>query len=175
MAEVHLIGQIASARGFPDNSLFCKFGIHMGNTWNVISGLTEGQTQVDHCEHEDAAYWSHPIDVHFGSKGLQGWPKIHLQVWHKDQFGRNELYGYGFCHVPSTPGMHTVECPTWSPSGTFWEQISQNFLGGSVQLRHPDLVYSGADRYRLHTVARGTVSLQLGVIFRGFSEFGVEY
>lgn len=30
MAEVHLIGQVASARGFPDNSLFCKFGIHMG-------------------------------------------------------------------------------------------------------------------------------------------------
>ena len=30
MAEVHVIGQIVGASGFPDHSLFCKWGIHTG-------------------------------------------------------------------------------------------------------------------------------------------------
>lgn len=30
-------------------------------------------------------------DVHYATKGIQGWPKLHLQVWHQDMFGRNEL------------------------------------------------------------------------------------
>ncbi len=37
------------------------------------------------------AIWAHPIDVHYSTKGIQGWPKIKLQVWHQDMFGRNEL------------------------------------------------------------------------------------
>ncbi|XP_029637783.1 B9 domain-containing protein 2 isoform X1 [Octopus sinensis] len=175
MAEVHVIGQISGAYGFPSSRLFCKFGIQSGNAWKVLSGLTEGQTQVDNCQNEEAAYWSYPLDIHFTTKGLQGWPKIYLQVWCQDNFGRNQHYGYGFCHVPSSPGMHVIECPTWSPTGTLWEQISQYFIGGSAQLRRPDLVYCATDRYRLHTIARGTVTLQLGVILRGFEKFGVEY
>lgn len=31
MAEVHIIGQILGASDFPENSLFCKWGIHTGN------------------------------------------------------------------------------------------------------------------------------------------------
>jgi len=38
----------------------------------VLAGLREGQTQVDHPLTEDVAYWSHPIDIHFATKGLQG-------------------------------------------------------------------------------------------------------
>lgn len=48
-----------------------------------------------------------------------GWPKIHLQVYHQDQFGRSEIYGYGFCHVPTAPGCHSFECVTWRPVGLF--------------------------------------------------------
>lgn len=103
-----------------------------------------------------------------------GWPKIHFQVWHQDSFGRNELYGYGFCHVPTTPGMHEIECPTWRPSGSFKEQVSQYFLGGGPQLKNPDLIYSGADRYRLHTIAMGSVHVRLGVILRNFDKYGIE-
>jgi len=38
----------------------------------VLAGLREGQTQVDHPLIGDFAYWSHPIDIHFATKGLQG-------------------------------------------------------------------------------------------------------
>jgi len=44
----------------------------VGGAWKVLAGLREGQTQVDHPLTEDFAYWSHPIDIHFATKGLQG-------------------------------------------------------------------------------------------------------
>ena len=105
---------------------------------------------------------------------ISGWPRIHFQVWHQDQFGRNELYGYGFCHIPTSPGMHEIECHTWRPTGSFMETVSQQFLGGGPQLKNADLIYSGTDRYRLHTIAMGKVHLRLGVILRNFDKFGVE-
>ena len=52
--------------------------------------------------------------------------------------------------------------------------MSQSFLGGGPQLKNPDLIYSGADRYKLHTIAMGTVHLQLGVILRNFDKYGIE-
>lgn len=38
----------------------------------MLSGLREGQTQVDTPQDKEMAYWSHPIDIHFATKGLQG-------------------------------------------------------------------------------------------------------
>lgn len=174
MAELHIIGQIVGASGFPQNSLFCKWGVHTGGAWRLLSGLKEGQTQVDIPQTGEMAYWSHPIDLHYATKGLQGWPKLHLQVWHQDSFGRCQLYGYGFCHVPSSPGHHRVSCATWRPLGSWQEQLAQVFVGGGPQLRNPDLIYNGADRYRLQTEAMGTVELELGVIMRHFDKYGVE-
>ncbi|KAG6926288.1 B9 protein domain 2, partial [Chelydra serpentina] len=145
-----------------------------GGAWKLLSGLREGQTQVDHPQLGDVAYWCHPIDVHFATKGLQGWPKLHVQVWHQDPFGRRELYGYGFCHAPSSPGWHALACVTWLPRGSWPERLSQLFVGGGPQLLNSDLIYTGADRYRLQTTAAGTVHLELGVLLRHFARYGVE-
>lgn len=43
-----------------------------GGAWKVLAGLREGQTQVDSPQNQEFAYWSHPIDIHFATKGLQG-------------------------------------------------------------------------------------------------------
>jgi B9 domain-containing protein 2 len=48
------------------------------------------------------------------------------------------------------------------------------FVGGGLQLRAPELVYTGADRPRLQTEAMGTVVLDLGVITHNFENYGVE-
>ena len=58
--------------------------------------------------------------------------------------------------------------------GATEDQIKQKFLGGGPQLRSPDLIYSGADRYHLKTVARGNVILHLNVITRNFEKYGIE-
>jgi len=43
-----------------------------GSAWRVLAGLREGQTQVDLPQDGEFAYWAHPIDLHFSTKGLQG-------------------------------------------------------------------------------------------------------
>lgn len=91
MAEVHVIGEIAGASGFPSQNLFCKWGLTAGGAWRLLEGLSEGQTQVDYPQDGQCAKWSHPIDIHYACKGLQGWPKMFFEVWHQDIFGRNEL------------------------------------------------------------------------------------
>lgn len=42
-----------------------------GSAWRVLAGIKEGQTQVD-TPNLGNAYWAHPIDLHFATKGLQG-------------------------------------------------------------------------------------------------------
>lgn len=164
MAEVYIIGQISGASNFPSKSLFCKWSIHagtcncyserlansrskqcytlfvhIGGGWKLISGVKEGQTQIDDPAYGNFTCWCHPVDVHYATKGPQGinsyvhdaskgyfidtyfvvtgWPKIHVQVYHYDKFGRSQIYGYGFCHIPTTPGTHKLECHTWRPVG----------------------------------------------------------
>lgn len=106
---------------------------------------------------------------------IKGWPKLHLQVWHQDKFGRSELYGYGFCHLPTSSGNHQIDCVTWKPCGSFREQVMQQFLGGGPSLKNTDVIYNGADRYRLQTIAMGKVHLSINIILRNFDQYGVEY
>jgi len=174
MAELHVIGQIVGASGFPEQELFCKWGIHAGGAWRLLAGLKEGQTQSDNPENAEIAYFCHPIDIHFATRGLQGWPKIHVEVWHQDNFGRCEIYGYGFVHIPSSPGYHEVDACTWRPAGKPMEEITRKFVGGGIQLKSPDLVYTNNDRHFLQTAAMGKVHLHLNVILRNFDKFGVE-
>jgi len=175
MTEVHVIGQILGGSGFPEESLFCKWKIQAGSGWHVLQGDQEGQTQVDAPSHEPIAYWCHPVDIHFATKGLQGWPKFHLQVWHQDSYGRNELYSYGFCHVPVSPGYHELDCVTWRPKGSLVEELKTQFIGGSSQLKNPDLVSSSSELYKLRTVSMGKVHLRLHIIVRNFDKYGVEF
>lgn len=89
MAEVHIVGQLLHGEQFyPYDSLFCRWSLQTGGAWRLLQGVREGQTQVDIPESGKPAVWSHPIDVHYATKGLQGWPKIHVQVYHQDTFGR---------------------------------------------------------------------------------------
>uniref|UniRef100_A0A914UJ60 B9 domain-containing protein 2 n=1 Tax=Plectus sambesii TaxID=2011161 RepID=A0A914UJ60_9BILA len=174
MAEVHIIGQIEAGYQFPDSRLFCRWEIQIGGGWRLLGGVREGQTQTDLPEMNDVAHFCHPIDVHLATKTIQGWPKIYIQVWHYDVYGRQELYGYGFCHVPTSPGEHVVECPTWRPAGGFREEMMQKFVGGGLQLRSMEAIYNSTDRMKLKTIAMGTVALRLGVILRNFDKFGIE-
>ncbi|KAJ1487908.1 hypothetical protein T484DRAFT_2168980 [Baffinella frigidus] len=54
------------------------------------------------------------------------------------------------------------------------EYLSGFFLGAYPQLRNPDLVWRQDDRYRLATVATGTVMLNVSVITFGFEKYGVQ-
>eukprot|EP00729_Bicosta_minor_P000802 gene802-4742_t len=86
----------------------------------------------------------------------------------------SELYGYGFCHVPTSPGEHRIECVTWRPTGNLAEQARSYFVGGGAQVLSLDVVHTASERSFLRTQAMGTVILELGIITRNFEKFGVE-
>jgi len=58
----------------------------------VLAGVREGQTQVDNPQHQDTAYFSHPIDVHFATKGLQG-TVVHSKLSTDVHFATKGLQG----------------------------------------------------------------------------------
>ena len=91
-------------------------------------------------------------------------------------FGRNELVGYGFVHVPSAPGMHELECSTWRPmSASAADEVSAFFVGGNPQLKSKDMISTNIDRYKLQTRSSGKVTMQISVILKGFSKVGFEF
>ncbi|XP_041568433.2 B9 domain-containing protein 2 isoform X5 [Taeniopygia guttata] len=171
MAELHLIGQIESGCGFSERRLFCKWGLHAGAGWTLLAGAGAGQTHLDEPQAGEAAQWGHPLDLHLGTRGLQGWPRLLLEVWHVDTWGRRGLAGYGVCAVPSAPGCHRVTVVTWRPRGT----RRQRLLGpGGPELRDPlGTATAATERFRLRTESAGTVRLRLGVVARHMARFGV--
>ncbi|KAM7299943.1 putative B9 domain-containing protein [Ixodes scapularis] len=176
MAELHIFGQILGARGFDGSNLFCKWKLIFGDGWTLVEGCKEGQTQVDrHRWEEDRAVWSHPIDVHLTTRGIQDWPRLVLEVWRQDTYGRSDLSGYASCHLPSSPGHHLLQCATWRPLGSLSEETSRHFLGGSLRLADPDGACGRpCDRFRLRARSCGTVHLDVYVVQRDFDKYGIE-
>ncbi|KAJ3322098.1 B9 domain-containing protein 2 [Boothiomyces sp. JEL0866] len=142
MAELHVIGTISGATNYPKQDLCCKWTVITGDGWNLLEGNSSGQTHVDLPINQTTTIWDHPI---------AGWPKLVVNVYYQDMFGRHELYGYGFTHLPTTPGHHQIEIPTWRPCGSTSEQIWTMFLGATPQLKDLNMIYDPTDRFRLMT------------------------
>ncbi|XP_046961079.1 B9 domain-containing protein 2-like isoform X2 [Vanessa cardui] len=177
MAELHIIGQLQSASDFNDpNSLFCRYSFQTGPNWTLISGLSEGQTAAGKENFKKNIDWVHPLDLHYVCKGIQGWPKIILQVSCLDSFGRSWVVGYGCCALPSTPGYHTIKVPCWVPAATtVTERLKQYFIGGGHELTQTDIINLGSDRFKLITQSKGEIKLNICIVLRNLTQFGVEY
>jgi B9 domain-containing protein 2 len=110
----------------------------------VLSGETVGQTQYGYSSNDDMISWNHPIDLHMTTSSMQGWPRIRLQVWELDDYGRTNLAGYGFAHLPTNAGTYEFAVPCWRPTGSLPEEISSFFLGTNPQLTNEEVLFSKA-------------------------------
>ena len=174
--EVHFIGDIRKGDDFNGSSITCKWSIDWGETWSLLSGAQKGQTQYATRSDDTGCVWNHPIDVHFTTANMKGWPRIILQVWNLDNYGRTSLIGYGFSHLPTTAGMQVIDVKCWRPKGTMGEECKTFFLGTSVHLTRDSLIFDEAweNRHRLVTVSSGTVSIHIATIIRHFNQHAVE-
>jgi len=119
--------------------LWCKWEIQVEDNgrWNKIEGakgldakplcvdkddkpvLNEyGTTQVCFCKPGGEAVWQHPIDVHYATTALRGWPRMIFEVWSQNKDGRNEFAGYGVHHLPNASGVYDLEVPLWRPASS---------------------------------------------------------
>lgn len=177
--EVHIVGEILGASDLESDNAFCVFQVKTGKYWSCVGGEEEGQTQTDYPEGEDEmVQWNHPLDLHYYTKTLEGWPKIIFEVWKLDSFGSKSLSGYSFINVPTTPGSHEIEALIWRPCGTQREEMAEFFLGESARLVNASMIHSGLkakeDRHRITTKTVGKVHVRLDVLLRHVQDHHVE-
>ncbi|XP_072936622.1 B9 domain-containing protein 2-like isoform X2 [Epargyreus clarus] len=177
MAELHILGQLHGVSDFKEqSSLFCRYSLQTGPNWTLICGCSEGQTVSGKPDFKKSVIWAQPLNLHYVTKGIQGWPKLVLQVSCLDSVGRSWIVGYGVCNLPASPGYHRIEVPCWVPTAvTVTDKIRQYFLGGTHQLTQTDIVNLGTDRHKLNTQSKGSVQLDIHIVLRNFIQFGIEY
>jgi len=175
--ELHIIGELIGGEGFDSDNAFAAFEFRYGKEWTLVGGETKGQTQVDYPYDSTSAVWNHPIDLHFYSRTLQGWPRIILELFKLDQYGGKQLFGYGFTFVPTTPGSHEVEMDVWRPCGTPHEEVYDFFLGGVPNLLNTELLHSAVkakeDRCHLFSKSIGKIIWRLDIILRNMTQHGI--
>lgn len=171
--EINFIGELSEGVGFKDTFVSCKWYMEWGKSWSFLAGEESGQTQYA-ASGDGAHIWNHPIDIHFATASQQGWPRIIMQVWELDEYGRSILSGYGFAHLPTNPGYHEVEVQCWRPSGSIREELQSFFLGTSSCLVDENMIFSFESRSQLVTVSSGVVKFQLTVLLRFFNEQNVQ-
>mmetsp|Transcript_25687 Transcript_25687/g.51306 ORF Transcript_25687/g.51306 Transcript_25687/m.51306 type:complete len:183 (-) Transcript_25687:90-638(-) len=180
MAELHLIGSILGCSDFKESQgVYCKWSIITGEhfDWQILAGEASGCTQVDSTGGEGVdGVWDHPLDVHLGVTSMVGWPRLRVEVWSRDAGGSNTLCGYGFCNVPTSPGLHDIDIVTWVPTGGVHEQLCQFFLGIKPHLKDSSIVARtrpGESRFGLKCESSGVVYLQIEVITSNFEAQGL--
>mmetsp|Transcript_7537 Transcript_7537/g.16294 ORF Transcript_7537/g.16294 Transcript_7537/m.16294 type:complete len:290 (+) Transcript_7537:156-1025(+) len=169
--EVHFIGEVSEGIGFKDTYVSCKWYLEWGKAWSFLAGEESSQTQYS-ASNDGLQVWNHPIDVHFATASMQGWPRIIVQVWELDEYGRSILSGYGFAHLPTNPGYHELEVHCWRPSGSIRDELQSFFLGTSSCLVDENVIFGKAweTRSQLVTVTSGVVKMSMNVILRFFGE-----
>ncbi len=107
----------------------------------------------------------------------QGWgsPRVSIQSFRLDWLGRKILNGYGFAHLPLSPGKHVLEINLWRPIGTPNQELRAYLLGETPALVTQDPLYESAwkDRCRLLTTSCGSIKIELFVITRFLKEQGI--
>jgi len=146
--------------------------LEWGKSWSFLAGDETSQTQYAALDDDGCQLWNHPIDVHFAAASMQGWPRIVMQVWELDEYGRSVLSGYGFTHLPTNPGYHELEIRCWRPSGSLMEELQSFFLGTSSCLVDEQVIFGNAweKRSQLTTISSGTIKMNIHVLLRFFNE-----
>lgn len=176
--EVHIVGEIVGGSKFDSDNSFCVFSVKRNKEWQCVGGEEQGQTQVDYPEDGEFCVWNHPLDLHYYTKALQGWPQIVCEVWRLDDHCCKELLGYGFAYLPMSSGFHEIECSIWRPLGNRQEEVKKWFVGSSVRLRNKDVIHLPnqclEDRGKIFTKNAGVVHLQIQVILRNMAPHQVK-
>jgi len=175
MPEVHFIGEIVGATGLEAPNLFAKWKIEaststLATSWRVLDGESTGRTWLAQRgdDNLEMGVWNEPIDVNFACTSIAGWPKMMLEIYNTDSDDQVDLAGYGWCHMPTTPGEHAREIPVFRPGGSTYDDIAALFVGGHPRYQDPSVILTPDSRagHGVHSV--GIVTLNVNVVLRGF-------
>ncbi len=125
---------------------------------------------------DSISIFCHPIDLHLACRGLQGWPKLQVEVYSLNSLKQFYPVGFGFAYLPPKPGFHKLEIATWKIAPVnFLDSIKEKFYTGGFTIVKKDLIYSGIERYKISTITSGAVHVDLNLIFRNFQKYNISF
>ena len=94
-----------------------------------------------------------------------------MKVWRLDQYGKLDNIAYGILNLPNETGAFDLECPTWRPMTSWYEESYNFYLGGPPKLVNSNAVVKNLDQRRfLTTMSSGTVIVHCEVLMKSFRE-----
>jgi hypothetical protein len=144
--------------------------------WKFIEGDSEGQTSTDSNQIDNISYFAHPIDLHLATRGIQGWPKLSIEVFSVNALKQFCPIGVGFTFLPTKPGCHKLKIATWriSPQNIL-DSIKEKFYTGGFTIIKKDLIHTSADRYKISTISSGIIEVELCLIFKHFRKYNIVF
>ena len=179
LPEVHIIGEIVSGHGFSGSNAFAKYSMKSGSKWDCVCGEESDQTQTDYPRRFSSDFvWNHPLDFHYFISSMQGWPQIVFEVGNLDEYGGKQVFGFGVSHLPTSSGIHEIECPIWRVVGSTLEEAYSFFLDITPSLRDTNLISNTLHlqhRHKICTLSVGKIKIKISVLLRNFEKFNLEW
>jgi Ciliary basal body-associated, B9 protein len=150
--------------------------LFLGSLWKFIEGESEGQTATDTNQIENKSIFIHPIDLHLATRGIQGWPKLSIEVFSVNALKQFCPVGVGFAFLPTKPGIHKLKVATWriAPQSVL-DSIREKFFTGGFTLVKKDLIHTGIERYKISTISSGIVEVELSLVFKNFRKYNIVF
>jgi len=161
-------------------SLYCRFSLAFGPDWEIIHGVDSGISPIAkrldgiHCtDNEGSFVWNLPINISFKSTSGYGWPRINVQLYGHDFFGRDVVKGYGSLLCPTSPGHHIQYIKTYTPaSSSRWQQFMNWIMGTPPEFYDSRFVAQGSGRNVTKVQADGVVKVMFHVVTKDMTTFG---
>ena len=143
--------------------------------WQLLEGVPFGTTHTD-LTGTGYPVFSQPLDLHYTTSKIVGWPKIVVQVLQVSALGKYEVVAYGSSSLPMMPGRHaSVRIPTWKPVGTVKEELLGWLFGTQISPRQWQLISDPNSRYKITAKSMGDLVMDITVLGRHFENYGITW
>jgi len=171
------LGRILNACGFDCDELYLKYEIIFGPNFNVLNGVTSGETFQSIAYEEDninVVSFDQPLSLNLSCRSINGWPKIFVEVWSNDSDGKNCIVGYGTGYIPVKSGFSKMTINCWRPSDSTSQSLGEKLLNNNIEFNDKSAVYSTVEKFGVSSISTGQINIELEIIFKDFILHGIE-
>ncbi len=177
-------GQIESAEFPGASSLCCVYSFEYGHDWEITKPtgvdqvtIENGITQVSlrKSGNQPLYVWNFPIEIAFRSTNISGWPKLILTIAESNGKSKYKPIGYGWIHIPLSPGQFVNTVKLFSPqNSSLFQSILSTILQKPPQFINPSFVAQNNGREVVRVSSKGSVRIRWNVMIKNMIKFGLE-
>ncbi|XP_043207708.1 B9 domain-containing protein 1-like isoform X2 [Amphibalanus amphitrite] len=170
-------GQVESARLAGADQLYCRYQLHGGPDWDIVTGLEEGISQVSRPSQDarQLLVWNLPVEVSYKATNPYGWPQLIVSCYGPDLFGNDVIRGYGVSHLPTAAGAHRVTLPLFVPESTSQlQKLVSWFTGRRPELADASSLATGDGRDVMRVRSQGYVTCSFQVVTKDLQRLGYD-